>query len=304
MHGRKQPQIRWLVQKMRTMGSFTHVLDIGGGRGDLAVLIALSFPHAQVTVIDANMSSLQQGRAYAKTMGDSVYGRIRFVCGRLTPGFQIQDGTLLTDDDQLDHQTMDTCDTGGNSNVPTAAATASIAAVVETPVDFVVALHACGGLSDLALHYAAEHGFKFLVCPCCYLKTPYFPPATQSVDGVVLCGGTGGAQCPGAALSPTTGDVQEPAVAEKMVLLRLAESDNRDCSYRAGVVVNSQRLNRLHAIVNSTAHAYSDGNGCLDSDVKWQLGLDSFPMQYSLRNLVLSLGVSSRQTQRDNASPL
>jgi len=37
-------------------------------------------------------------------------------------------------------------------------------------VDIVMALHACGGLSDVALHIAAAAGASALVCSCCYRK--------------------------------------------------------------------------------------------------------------------------------------
>jgi len=36
-------------------------------------------------------------------------------------------------------------------------------------VDLVVALHACGSLSDVAMAQAVRHQAGFLVCPCCYL---------------------------------------------------------------------------------------------------------------------------------------
>jgi Methyltransferase domain len=43
----------------------------------------------------------------------------------------------------------------------------------------VVALHACGDLSDLALDFASRAGADFMVCPCCYTKRyiPHFEPA-------------------------------------------------------------------------------------------------------------------------------
>ncbi len=39
-------------------------------------------------------------------------------------------------------------------------------------IEFLVALHACGGLTDLALQYAVKQQCPFLICPCCYVKTP------------------------------------------------------------------------------------------------------------------------------------
>lgn len=39
-HGKKAPQIRWILDRLRKFPAFKHVLDVGGGRGDLALLIA------------------------------------------------------------------------------------------------------------------------------------------------------------------------------------------------------------------------------------------------------------------------
>tara|TARA_B110001469_G_C9354427_1_gene186362 strand:- start:166 stop:501 length:336 start_codon:yes stop_codon:yes gene_type:complete len=75
-------------------------------------------------------------------------------------------------------------------------------------VDAVVALHACGGLTDAALALARAHGAQLLAVPCCFLKSPEL--------------------CPGGGWSRT--------------LCRLAESDRRDISLRAMRAINSRRL--------------------------------------------------------------
>lgn len=263
MHGRKQPQIRWLVRKLATLGPFVHVLDIGGGRGDLAVLIAQTFPHALVTVVDANMSSLCQGKAFAKRCGEEVYRRIRFVCARFEANFSFDGVHILSDADLPEHDSSgavqrDEPATGKSTPTP---------AILMPKVDVVVALHACGGLSDLALHYAATHQCRFLVCPCCYLKTPYCMPTCASAPIVSL----------------TAESVpNESEYAERLALLRLAESDNRACSIRASVIINSQRLNALESILQNQP---SEDDNAQDH---WQLQLSEFPKEYSLRNLVLS----------------
>lgn len=41
-----------------------------------------------------------------------------------------------------------------------------------TGVDVVVALHACGALTDVALGHAATQGAGFVVCPCCFRSNP------------------------------------------------------------------------------------------------------------------------------------
>ena len=39
-------------------------------------------------------------------------------------------------------------------------------------VDVVVALHACGALSDVALGHAVSNGAGFVICPCCFRSNP------------------------------------------------------------------------------------------------------------------------------------
>ena len=67
---RKRPQIEWLIEQIRNLerergGAFRSILDIGGGRGDLALAMAHCFPEARVRVLDANAGSLLAGEARA-----------------------------------------------------------------------------------------------------------------------------------------------------------------------------------------------------------------------------------------------
>ncbi len=71
---RKRPQIEWLVAQVREMAQergakFQSILDVGGGRGDLALALAHCFPETQVRVLDANPDSLRAGEARAAEAG-------------------------------------------------------------------------------------------------------------------------------------------------------------------------------------------------------------------------------------------
>lgn len=48
-------------------------------------------------------------------------------------------------------------------------------------VDVVVALHACGALSDVALGHAVRQGAGFVVCPCCFLSNSHLRVPVSSV---------------------------------------------------------------------------------------------------------------------------
>ena len=177
---KKNHQAAWFVSRLRRFeGRPTRFLDVGGGRGDLAVQIAAHFPSARVVVVDRNERSVAAGREYAAECG--VDDRIEFCC---------LDFAEYAEDYEAGRR-------GGR-------------------VDCVVALHACGDLSDLALAFAAARGCDFIVCPCCYPKrylAPFVPPWR------CLC-----------------------AAGEADTLTRLVElDDHRELSRRAMLVVNSMR---------------------------------------------------------------
>jgi Methyltransferase domain len=151
---KKQPQIQWMLQRVQELitnaplirssssddedahphCNSLHVLDVGGGRGDLAVQLARTGRY-RVTMIDTNLSSLQGAQEYATTQG--VSDRLTCVLG----DFVEQSRTVLNP-------------------------------------DIVVALHACGDLSDAALDFAVARRIPFVICPCCYTKRflPNFVP--------------------------------------------------------------------------------------------------------------------------------
>ncbi len=57
-----------------------HLVDVGGGRGDLAIAAAATLPNVRVTVVDLNKASLEAGRTRAAEL---QLGNIEFVLGDL-----------------------------------------------------------------------------------------------------------------------------------------------------------------------------------------------------------------------------
>lgn len=185
---KKNHQTQWFVERIALLASSKdkqpwRFLDVGGGRGDLAVAIALHFHNAHITVVDCNESSIAAGKVYATKC--NVDDRIEFVYQNFSEyyaGYNVNDGT----DDRI---------------------------------DVVVALHACGDLSDMALSFAQKNECAFVICPCCYPKR-YLAPFTPFWHG--LC--------------KNADEVDS--------LSRMVELDNeskKNESRRAMIVINSMR---------------------------------------------------------------
>jgi hypothetical protein len=260
LHGRKFPQTHWLVERMKLLHSdFLHVLDIGGGRGDLAVTIARRFPDVVVTVIDKNELSLNQAEQFVATSERDISERINFV----NSSFSIEFDALSPE--SLRKVEDKHCN-------------------FRKPVDLVVALHACGGLSDAALEYAAVNQCKFLICPCCYLKNPFttvIKAPAHKVEDQKARYDKFVRECVAPADS-TVCSSSSPECSSPEWLCRLAESDEREISVKASVIINSRRLHRVAPHYTSAVASCDDGS--IDA-VK--LSMEQFSEDFSQRNIVL-----------------
>lgn len=216
---KKEPQIRWMLHRLKRMNKvnkYSHVVDVGGGRGDLASRIALMFPELLVTVVDINESSLQAGKDFAEK-------ELRLGQDRLA--FRRDDfATFL-------------------KASPNKSA-------FEKKVDIVVALHACGDLSDLALQFAQENNCDFMLCPCCYTKrynTKTIQPLwCQLIDKEDL--------------SPMdASSSQETNATPSHIVGRLAETDTQpEISSKARTIINSMRIHGVANSYDTSLEAYSN----------------------------------------------
>ncbi|CAJ1332386.1 unnamed protein product [Effrenium voratum] len=116
----------------------------------------------------------------------------------------------------------------------------------------VVALHACGGLSDAVLEFARQRQVPFLVCPCCHLKHQHLEPANGW-----------------SSLLPFLAKEAGPNPEEAQTLRQLAELDRRDISFRALKVIAALRLQAIG----------------WNQRLRCTLGM--FPEEFSQRNLVI-----------------
>ncbi|KAI8814470.1 hypothetical protein BJ742DRAFT_785571 [Cladochytrium replicatum] len=129
---KKLPQVMWMVQQISALAITKKndaklILDVGGGRGDLAIALSKALPDFTVVVLDSNGPSLEAGQALATQ--ENVADRMIFLEG------DARDPVVLSD--------------------------------IGSP-SIVTALHACGGLADLAMEIARRNRASCLICTCCF----------------------------------------------------------------------------------------------------------------------------------------
>ena len=156
----KEPQLEWMAQQVQQVLERSHpehfttkgvseqdpiqILDVGGGKGFLANYLSSRL--------------LEVGCPVKILVLDVAEGAIH-------------NGRLRTERRNLSHvveyvvadaSTVDLSDTGG--------------------IDLVVALHACGALTDVALGHAVAHKASFVICPCCFCSNPQLLVASKDHD--------------------------------------------------------------------------------------------------------------------------
>ena len=230
---KKVPQLRWMLWHVEQLlaarsSPQTRILDLGCGKGDLALLLAASMPERVVFGIDTNKAAIAAARSRAAAAGLS---NAHFTCGDAR--------TLLQHDS-----------TGGTRRQADSGDGAGSLSDLHG-VDALVALHACGGLSDTALAIAAQFGASALVCSCCFNKHRRMSPAADW-------------------------GLQE---SEKDVLCRMADCMDPTISAEARRVVSGMRLARASAISKSARGGRM---------VK-QTRIYMFPEAFSRQNFVLAM---------------
>ena len=166
LHEKKVPQLRWMLRQARLLllegalegGSAAHsasrgkVVDLGCGKGDFTLLLAAAMPMCSILGIDTNRGAITAANARAAAAGLS---NVAFSC--------TDAAELLRSPADPDAALLQATLHGGLGG---------------EPISLLVALHACGGLSDLALSLAARCGASCLVATCCFNKHRVLSPAT------------------------------------------------------------------------------------------------------------------------------
>mmetsp|Transcript_6403 Transcript_6403/g.13042 ORF Transcript_6403/g.13042 Transcript_6403/m.13042 type:complete len:915 (+) Transcript_6403:246-2990(+) len=145
---KKEPQLHYMVSEI-TRITRSHpdylkrplqILDIGGGKGHLANALAsyLNSDDVFVSVVDIDENTIENGRR-------------RSIASGLEVSYWIGDASTLNDVRNVD----------------------DVEDLSFKNADIVVALHACGVLTDVALGHATCMNASFVICPCCFCSYPY-----------------------------------------------------------------------------------------------------------------------------------
>jgi hypothetical protein len=183
------------------------LIDVGGGRGDLALAVAARFGlQVRVTVIDCNESSLHAGRQRSSALGLT---NIDFVCN---DALSMLDNALITSASLFIG--LHTC--GGLTDVV-------LALALRAKCPFLLVPCCYPKNADLVLR-CAKYGLTV-------------EPAARAA-AAALCGEK--ASTGSAFESPVV--TQDTAARDHILLCKLAESTDSDISHRASVLLNTRRL--------------------------------------------------------------
>ena len=313
---KKLPQVRWMTQRVRDLCNDDannndnnkssdapppppprHIVDVGGGRGDLAAALAMAFPTTLITVIDKNQSSLHAAQDYARRL--KCHERMQFLHADMVdfvqqpqPAQEEQRQDSAGDDDDVDdYETVITSVNDGCT--PASTTVSSIVKEGQPPVDLVVALHACGDLSDLALAFAHLVGAAFVINPCCYTKRYSYPQFIPSWNKFCTEAKNHPVCSCCSELLPPGKKMDDPSCRQSSTtsavhtLGRLAELNGRpEVSRLAMKVINSMRL---QCMTETTSSSSTTTTSQQDEKKKccYRVGLEEYESACSQRNIVL-----------------
>ena len=169
-------------------GSIVHLVDVGGGRGDLALVCCLALgAGVKITVVDNNAPSLAAGRERAAALGLAT-STISFVEGSVlgllsnattassTAGIAAnavaaEEGTTTK---TTEEEAAVVAKEEGSSHINKKIGADSLSSppLCVEPADIVFGLHCCGGLSEAALSLAIAQRASFAICTCCFRSHP------------------------------------------------------------------------------------------------------------------------------------
>ena len=316
MSNNKRPQIEWMLNQIAPYvdaaangkngcggsssgDSSAHrrlplrVLDIGGGKGFLANAVAARFgDKVQVRIIDVARAAVRSGEKSAAKKG-LLGTHVRY---SVADASNCLDLSRLCDDDDENRAKgvfIDDSKNGKAGNEADWDWGRSTEQYENGGIDLVIALHACGSLSDVAIALAVRNGAGFVVCPCCYCAHRNLSiPATLRHNE----------ERAGLAKDTTTGLTQRSSAAQwlsmgrdaDLLKLQLAAELQGDSGKGGAADQAARTLCALRAEAAIRAHQELSNDGANCSSISGgsarstlNVAIRQFPVAFSNRNLCL-----------------
>ena len=267
---KKVPQMVWMEQEIREVLQShpeykkrkLHILDIGGGKGNLATFLGQAFDNDEEDLVDIHVIDICE---------EAITNAQKKV-------EQQQQRSLQQLSSQASSSRAKTTTTAVNYQLADASSPTTMKNLPFIQPDVVVALHACGHLTDVALSYATSNTSEltattragFVIVPCCFNSNRHLrvPPNKEIVHEWLNL--------------PSEDDWSSlKLLAEVQNDITLAnEAIGIICGIRANAVMEKRRR-RYEEVTNTNIEGSSSPPPVPDIYIK------RFPIQYSTRNTVL-----------------
>jgi len=158
----------------------------------------------------------------------------------------------------------------------------------EQGVDLVVALHACGALSDVALGHAVTSGASFAICPCCFRSNPQLRVKVPIITTTIQ-----------SSLSPLSNNNNRLATVAEWLNVAGKEEEQQFETLKSLAEVQGDMdtaAEAIHSICALRADAvmrHHPATNDYEAKNKIQVELKTFPVSYSTRNFCIIGTVSS-----------
>jgi hypothetical protein len=135
-------------------------------------------------------------------------------------------------------------------------------------MDMVVALHACGHLSDVALAHAVQYkAHGFVICPCCFSSNPFLRVPASARDSK---------------------QTQQKTVEEFLDITPPAWTALKSVAEVQGdATLASRGIHTICAVRAEAVLKQLEVSDDEDNERVMQIEIKSFPIQYSTRNICL-----------------
>jgi len=273
----KRPQLQWMTKQI--LGVLTthpeygsrplNILDVGGGKGHLANCLASTLgPNlVKIHVIDIDQRTVRNGALTSRRRSLPI----RYKVGDASMGDAVADllGSPLNDSDNMENSVTPYNSEKSNENF-----------------DIVVALHACGALSDVALGHAVRYRAGFVIVPCCFRSNSHL-----QVETPVFASESKQDHRKGISVSKWLGiETEHLDILQKISEIQ-GDIDTSSlgihtlCALRAEAVEQRFNNGNLHKSLRNHTNLISEKNSVENSEVI--VSLNTFSQEFSTRNYCL-----------------